>query len=164
MATNKTNIKEVFENIRKRFDKVVQKSLEPLGREAIRLIVVRTRLGYSVSRQGASRGRLKKLSPNYVKFRERFSRLSSLTTAKRSNLTLTGQMLDSMEIIKISNRNVVIGPRGRRSDGTKNEDLARWVQKAGRPFLNISRTEQVQLIRFYRRTFGDLARSERLTF
>jgi len=161
---NKTNIAKVFQNIRKRFDRVIADSIEPMGREAIRLLVVRTRLGYGVSRQEGNRGKLKSLSPAYVQFRQRYRNLSPFTRPRRSNLTLTGQMLDSMQIIKASNRTVIIGPKGRRRDGENNEDIAKWVQKAGRPFLNISRTEQIQLIRFYRRTFGDLARNRRLTF
>lgn len=125
-----------------------------LGEEAIRLIVKRTRLGYGVTTQGIKQP-LKKLSPGYIKFRKK-QNLSEFTTPSRSNLTFTGQLLDSMRVMFVSQGRVVVGPKGLRNSKLTNEKLAEYVAKAGRPFNNLSEQEESQLVRYYRRLFGDL--------
>src|SRR5689334_2710772 len=82
-----------------KIQKMLRKAASPeelraVGEEAARIIQVRARLGYgSPPGLGGTRFRHKGLSPGYVRFRERYRDLSSLTTPSRSNLTLTGQML-----------------------------------------------------------------------
>lgn len=137
--------------------------LKALGEKAVELIVRRTRLGFGVERYGQSRFRLAPLSQGYIYQRERDSDLSSLTTAKRSNLTRTGQMLDSMAVIEVRQGSVVVGPTGGRDDGVTNMQVAQWVTAQGRPFNFLSRLEQEQIVRFYRNRFGDLLRNRRLT-
>ncbi|GEM_PF-2339785 len=147
-----------------------QAALKPLGEEAVRLIVTRTRLGYGVTDDGQERARLKPLSSRWIAQRKRLDEeaaiLSQFTTTARSNLTFTGQMLDSMQVIRIAQGQIVIGPKGYRTDplsrGLSNEQVANYVAAAGRKFNNLSRLEQAQLVRFYRRKFGDLLRNERL--
>lgn len=147
-----------------------QSALAPLGEEAVRLIVKRTRLGFGVGGDGEERVNLKALSSSWIRQRKRLdeemSILSQFTTTARSNLTFTGQMLDSMQVIRVAQGKIVIGPKGYRTDplskGISNEQVANYVAKAGRPFNNLSRLEQAQLVRFYRRKFGDLLRNERL--
>lgn len=162
----KNDLTKILKKITDSFkDAVNPRTLKDLANEAIRLIVVRTRLGYGVKRELGSRAKLKSLSDRYVSYRLKNPRkLSTLTTARRSNLTFSGQMLDSMKVIRSQRGQVVIGPSGRRNDGHNNADIARWVTEQGRPFNNLSELEFNQLLRFYRRQFGDLLKNERLTF
>ena len=140
--------------------------MRALGEAAIILIVRRTRLGKTYTRERVRVAldkirdrpkRLAALSPNYVKFRKKNRRLlSRFTNPTRSGLTFTGEMLDSMRVKRASKGSVVIGPRGRR-----NENLARWHEAGAgrlpaRPFNNLSVLEARQLQRFYRKMFGDL--------
>lgn len=166
----KNDLSKIVERLRRATKAAVaQKALRPLADFAINLIVVRTRLGYGVDKSGDDRKRLKPLSSTWIAAREYYSErglLSNLTTPRRSNLTFTGQMLDSMQTIKAAAGSIIIGPRGYRTDplskGKSNEQVANTVAKAGRKFNNLSRLEIGQLTRFYRNKFGDLMRNERL--
>lgn len=146
-------------------------AMRALGEKAIELIVRRTRLGYGVENAGDERQPLMPLSERYKRYRQlafagRVSgvTVSDMTSAGRSNLTLTGQMLDSMAVTKVSSKSATIGPIGYRTDGKANQQIANYVTKAGRPFNNLTRLEREQLIRFYRNKFGDLLKNARITF
>lgn len=145
--------------------------LQAIGLEAIRIIVKRTRLGYGAPRGKAGsveRFKLPPLSKRYREFRATTgnSFLSEFAAVNKSNLTFTGQMLDSMNIIKYDKAGIIIGPTGARSDpfskGVSNEDVANYVAKQGRTFNNITIPEAKQLIRFFRNVFGDLLKNERI--
>lgn len=141
---------------------VNREALDSLGSFAVNVVVKRTRLGYGVNTQFAKKQRLAPLNPGYVKARKMFDGLSDLTTPKRSNLTRTGQMLDSIRH-KVRGTSVEIRPEGRRKDGKLNSDIAYYNAIGGknrppRVFMNISELEYKQILRFYRKTFGDLLR------
>lgn len=162
MPSSSQQIKKVFQNIEKAInDAVKAKELRPLAEYAIDLIVKRTRLGYGVNRQFGSKVKLKKLSERYIEQRER-SRLSGLTRPGTSNLTFTGQLLDSLRIISQSGSSIKIGPQGRRKDGLGNDEVAAYQEEQGRIFNRVSKLEYQQLLRFYRRTFGDLLKRKKL--
>lgn len=149
-------------------DMAAQETLKPMAEEAITIIVRRTRLGYGVpdgSNGTADRFKLPTLSKPYVKHRQRFPALmSGLTTPSRSNLTFTGQLLDSVQVLRIAPGSVVIVPTGgRQGESLTNAQLAGYVAAKGRSFLSLSSLEAEQLTRFYRNTFGDLLRNRRLT-
>jgi hypothetical protein len=160
-----------FANIIKKLEKSVEQSiskaaLKEVGVFARNLIVKRTRLGYGVKKDFEAKSRLAKLSPNYIKKRKMFAGLSSNTSPSRSNLTLTGQMLDSI-ISETKDRTIIIKPTGRRDDGKSNADIARYAEEGGRNrpkriFLRISQLEFKQIVRFYRKTFGDLLRKKKV--
>ena len=133
-----------------------QKVIEPVAEEMIKLIVKRTRLGYGVKKELGTRQLLKKLSPRYVAARARSRRLSSTTAPRKSNLTFTGQMLESVSVIKSQNGKIVIGPTGYRDDGKRNEKIAEHQANQGRTFMNLSQLEFNQILRFYRLKFTDL--------
>jgi hypothetical protein len=136
--------------------------LREIGELAVSLIVKRTRLGYGVNRNGSKRFRLAALSEGYVKQRKKGG-LSSFTRPKKSNLTRTGQMLESVKVIKASRGVITIGPEGRRNDGKTNDDVAIWnANRKGRSFIFISDNEYNQLRRAYRKAFGDLLKKKRL--
>ena len=164
------DISNVFKKVRALTrEAILPQSIQPIAVEAALLIRKRTRLGYGARAMGGERFGLKKLSPSYVKFR--LSRgapyLSEFTAPKRSNLTFTGQMLDSIGIVRIQAGKVFIGPQGNRTDpfskGKTNAQIAKYVAQNGRPFMYLTRPEISQLVRSYRITFGDLARRRGLT-
>jgi hypothetical protein len=148
-------------------ESIKPRELEPVGRFAIDIIVKRTRLGYGVSRNYGFKESLRKLSSKYIKRRQRIS-LGELTTPKKSNLTLTGQMLRSMDIISAVPGKVVIGPTGNRQPiGNEkriptNAEVASYQEQQGRVFNRVSTYEFQQIVRFYRRTFGDLLGKKKL--
>lgn len=135
--------------------------MEKVAKEAIRLIRKRTLLGYGVREDGGTKYPLKTIrrTDAYEKFRQTFDGLSSNTTPKRHNLTLTGRLLESIQVISSGRNDIVIGPRGARSDtNATNEEIAGYQANLGRKFMALSRLEFNQLLRFYRRTFTDLLR------
>jgi len=160
-----------FANIIKKLEKSVEQAiskaaLRDVGVFARDLVVKRTRLGYGVKDNFQAKTRLARLSPGYVKKRKMFDSLSSNTSPTRSNLTLTGQMLDSI-VSEARNRTIIIKPTGGRSDGKRNVDIARYAEEGGRNrpkriFLRISQLEFKQIVRFYRKTFGDLLRKKKV--
>jgi len=129
-----------------------KESMKILAELAAELIRKRTRLGYGVETLGAARKKLKPLDEDYVKIRKRKG-VSNQTTSKKSNLTSTGQLLDSISITKLSGKQASVGPTGSREGGalTKdgdaltNSELAEFVTEAGRPFNNLSNNELKQL-------------------
>ncbi len=175
----KTSLDKIF----KRLDDVLKdaikpKELTPLAEYAIDLIVKRTRLGYGVSRQFGSKTALKKLSKDYIDSRKKSKSLFELARPSFSNLTRTGQMLSSMAIVNSRNGKVTIGPTGNRSEGkasnakvagyqkskgkASNAKVAGYQESQGRIFNRVSSLEYQQVLRFYRRSFGDLLRRKRL--
>ncbi len=143
--------------------------MRTLGEFAIVLIVKRTRLGFGTPDGGNGAGErftLKPLADTTIDARKRMGRrgtLSDVTSPKRSNLTATGQMLDSMAVTAVSSTTVSVAPTGsRQGGGPSNAEVAAYVSEQGRSFLQLSRLEADQLTRFYRNIFGDLLRNTRI--
>lgn len=162
-----------------RLKRLIGKSTDPkilraLGEEATTIIVRRTRLGQTARRTtvsnelGKVRGRvirLKPHKPSYKKFRKTHrDKLSEFTRVGRSNLTFSGQLLASVGIVRVTRSSVIINARGARKPvfpgrrEPSNPKLAEYVTEQGRPFLELSALDDKKLVRFYRRTFGDLVR------
>lgn len=112
-----------------------------LGKEAARLIKKRTRLGWGVSDHEAKKGKLKVLSASYKKARGK-KRPKGPTSASKSNLTNTGEMLDSLKASVKKDGQVEIG-----FSNSDSEKKAGWVSK-DRPFNYISSSEFKQLRKF----------------
>ena len=158
--------------ITKKIKKTLTRGISPqearsVGQFAIDLIVKRTRLGYGVSKQYGTKSRLKALSANYKKRRATFRGLSATTSPGKSNLTFTGQMLASMKLIKMQTKSgetiIRFGPTGSRRDSPHtNLEVAGFQEGQGRIFNRLSQLEFQQLLRFYRRNFGDLLRKSNL--
>lgn len=162
LSIAKRQIEAALNKIRAGTRATVKRSeMEKTAEEAIRIIRRRTLLGYGVRESGGTKYPLKSIrrTEAYERFRERFAGLSENTTPKRHNLTLTGQLLDSLKVISSGRNDIVIGPRGARSDtDATNEEIAGYQANLGRKFMALSRLEFNQLLRFYRRTFTDLLR------
>jgi hypothetical protein len=119
-------------------------NMRKYGEQAAAMIKLRTRLGQGVERDGAEKTALKSLSDRYKKQRkalQKEGKLSDQTSPGKSNLTRTGQMLDSQGVTSVGEGEAFVGPSGTRDDGKKNEDVAAYVTYAGRPFNNLSKIE-----------------------
>lgn len=133
----------------KAFEKALAKVLDPsnmrkYGKMAADMIKLRTRLGYGVETDGSEKGRLKKLTDYTIEKRKEMKKkglLSSETSPGRSNLTATGQLLDSLGVTSTGVGFAIVSPHGTRDDGQKNEDVGASVTFNGRPFNNLSQTE-----------------------
>lgn len=169
---SRLKIKDFTDKLRGAVKKAAStKELEAMGAFAAELIRKRTRLGYGAPKGEAGavdRFRLAALSEGWIKFRKTTgaSWLSEFTRARRSNLTFTGQMLDSLGVVRGQKGQVVIGPQGYRTDpfshGLSNEQVANFVAKKGRPFNDLTKPEMKQVVRFYRNQFGDLLNNQRI--
>jgi hypothetical protein len=118
-------------------------------------IKLRTRMGYGVEKDYATKKKFDGLSPAYIEFRkgEKQSKknpggeLSKATSPTRSNLTYTGQMLDALrgrsagkyqgEIWLKDERK----PTKRQTRSFGNNNLAVWNAEKGRNFMAISDLE-----------------------
>lgn len=130
-------IQELMKKLEKARDGML-KDIKSIGDFAANLIKKRTRLGYSVPSHGGSKSKLKPLSPKYIKQRGR-ENLSPMTTKNRSNLTRTGEMLDSIISKKTSENTIEIG-----FSNEDSENKAEWNAK-DRPFNFLSSAEQKQI-------------------
>ena len=133
--------------------------LRKVSDELARIVVKRTRLGYGVAEMGGEKQPLKRLSPRYVRQRERARRrrdLDSTTTPMKSNLTFSGQLLASVKTVNVGGREANIGPTGmRKRSRLSNLKVGQYVTEKGRPWLNVSAAEERQIIRFYRNLVND---------
>lgn len=127
--------------------------MRAIGEFMIEKIRVRTQLGNGVTDNLAEKSKLKPLSKKYIEQRKIFSGLSTMTTPKRSNLTRTGSMLDSLKIKSMSKTAIRIGPSGSDRFGVSNSSKAYWQEKMGRIFLRLSFQEVKQIRIFWLRTF-----------
>ena len=139
-------------NIGKAFERAAKKAeskavLSFLGDQMVGVVRERTRAGFGVEFDGDSESRFEPLAKSTIKARKKKT-LHPDTTPSTSNLTETGEMLDSLKA-KFAKASVEIG-----ATGSRNELLAEvhhyWTDSAGknrnvtipaRPFLNLSQME-----------------------
>jgi hypothetical protein len=158
--TTRVNMKKFEAMMKKVIGEVESKeTMQELGDEMAERIRKRTRLGKGVSERGGAPKPLAPLSQSYKDFRkgkvafaqspyghvypykpDRKPNLSSQTSANKSNLTFTGQMLDSIKTISAKVGSAIVSVSGRRKDGMSNKEVAEFVSVA-RPFLNLSKPE-----------------------
>lgn len=161
-----------LDNIIKRLQRVVKetvdrKAMDRVGKFTTDIIVKRTRLGYGVTDFNSGKQKLAPLKASTIERRKMFEGLNSLTKPKKSNLTMTGNMLASMRHRVTGPGKIKIQPTGTRSDGKTNLQVAQYAHdgsanRAPRIFNRISKAEFNQVVRFYRKTFGDLLRLRNL--
>lgn len=117
-----------------------------LAEESRDLIYRRTKSGIGVNAEGlkpeqTKKRQLKPLSPNYIDLRRKTGVPGKFGSPSESNLTYTGQMLESIEV-KSSDRDFSIEiPATRRDDGKTNKQVAGFVRKGGRPFFALVKDE-----------------------
>lgn len=154
---------------------VVKAAVKPLqmrylANETIKIVVKRTKLGYGVLDNGGERDNFDALSTKYIRKRKNLRSqnkkharrghhsalvLDASTNPEKSNLTFTGQMLRSLAY-EVKDGEITIKPEGTRDDGLRNYDVAQWCSEKGRTFNRMSRAEENQVFRIYRKRFGDL--------
>lgn len=126
-------------------ERVTQQTLNKVGKEAKDQIVKRTRLGLGV-RNGKARP-LKALSESYIEQRKkRRAKLSKFTTTKKSNLTATGQFLNSLsyKVNPITKKVELFFKENRRRElnggppRVRHIDLLQYVSEQGRPFFELA--------------------------
>ena len=146
----KIDADEYFRKFTKDFQNKIAKTLNKNVMTQIGTILAedirrRTRLGFGVKKAKQERIKLKKLSNNYIKFRrDNKSKLLNVTTPSRSNLTFTGQLLNSLKAQSDKPGKVTLRFIGvhKNLDGStmKNGLLANYVSK-NRPFLGPTNRE-----------------------
>jgi hypothetical protein len=112
----------------------------------------RTRLGKGVDDKGGNI-KLNPLTELYVERRKKLP-LSGQTTPKKSNLTATGQMLESIKGTR-QGLKFIFSFIGNRKDGKTNNEVASYAPKLGRPFFNLSNTEKNGISRGIRKLIND---------
>ena len=166
MAISKATLE--FKRFTDKVEKHLKTSISPqvmrsLADFALNLIVKRSRLGFGVEENFRKRFKFPRLSDGYVKQRKSFKGLSFTTSPSKSNITRTGQLLLSMKVTTVKAGQFTIEPTGKRKgESLTNKELAEILAKKNRTFNRLSELEYNQLLRFYRRTFGDLLRKRNL--
>lgn len=158
MAKFKTSkdFKEFSKQVKEKLkDLYSAKNMKQLGKEISNIIRVRTQLGYGVAVPEGDRFKLKELTEKYKELRKHLD-LDANTTPSRSNLTRTGQLLQSIDVITASEGQVTVGPKGSRSEGGTNEQVGKYVAEQGRPFNNLSRAEVKQVVQLLQKRLSDL--------
>lgn len=127
-----------------------QGALENLADFIIRMIRVRTRLGYGVEENEGSKKKLKSIKETTIEERKRLLKrgeLSSETTPSRSNLTRTGELLESItyKISKINFLTILIPNRKHKDSSATNAEIARYQEESGRTFFKLSSSEINQI-------------------
>lgn len=109
-----------------------------IGQDVSKNVKDRTRSGFGVEDNGAKAVKLKALKSSYKKERRRLrktGKLSSDTSPAKSNLTKTGEMVDSVTYTADPKSvNIYI-------KGPKNKEKAKYQVNEGRSFMNLSKRE-----------------------
>lgn len=131
--------------------------MKAIGVDAKDIIYKRVKAGFGVSNDEADTpnkvGLLALQSQKYIDFRKRVGVKGKFGAPERSNLTFTGQMLESMEVSAEIGGFTISIPASRRDDGLTNEDVADRVRVA-RPFFALTGAE----VRILQQTFLKRAR------
>jgi hypothetical protein len=154
LKVNEDSLRALEDNTRKAFEKVIRNKelLNDIGETIITDIKFQTRRGNSIPTQG-------KLKPLTSKWKDKRANIADQIktgeaySKNRSNLTLSGQLLDSLKTRIKGAGQIIIEAVGSRTPylySTKktvksrkqkheptNEELAQYVKEQGRPFLGI---------------------------
>lgn len=179
MALDNKIKEEVKKVLNKKLNKALKQGITMQYVEELRdRIVTRTRVGIGIDPETGRGERLKKLSKKYVKQRKkskaikrrnqadkrerkrakaekRDPKLSSKTTPGKSNLTATGQLLNSLTVIKLKLKDawgfkisVPDNLRGRdflgrpNKYGLTNRTLVKYLADQGRTFLGFTKSQR----------------------
>lgn len=161
-------VKKEFRKFTDKLQKIVvqaksSKEVEALAEFVVDLIVKRSRLGYGITRHGGEKVKFPELSENYVLMRKKNrGSLDSTTSAKKSNVTYTGQLLRSLGYRRRGKSGFIVQAEGSRDEGGTNEEVAyQLLKKRNRKFIGLTRSEERQVARFYRTQFNDVIRRNR---
>ncbi len=140
-------IKDFDKNVKQVQTKLEENKVwDEFGWEIVETIKKRTRQGFGVESNEASK---KKLDPLTTKYRNRRKslkkqgRLSTDATPAKSNLTLQGGMIDSLAPKRIDD-GVRVEPTGEH-----NKDKTKWNADKGRSYLHLSKPEIKRLTKSF---------------
>lgn len=148
----KVKVGKIEKNISEKLKRSVDASIDnQLANKIVDQIKKRTRLGFGVG-PGGKQEKLKALNPNYRNQRARQEDLSGNTTPAKSNLTRSGEMIDSTKGT-VKNSTIFISVTGRRKDGSglTNDQVREYTEEQGRRFLALTNAEKKALIREIKR-------------
>lgn len=133
-------------------DSVLKKKLEVLKKEITKPenviilaeelkkgIYTRTKLGYGVSEMFGKQFKLPALSDDYKIWRKKH-KVDSTSSASKSNLTQSGEMLNSLKVKPTSTGSQIV------IDGTRNQKVKQYTEEAGRPFFYVSSVQLRELV------------------
>lgn len=126
------------------------KFLNEIGQQIVEDIYKRTKLGYGIEEPRGTQSKLKPLTGQYKKMRKSFPKLSTDTSPSKSNLSLTGDMLNDLKV-KVTNTKALIYLG---SEFSKNK--AKWNSEKGRTFLNVSNTQVSKIIALLKNKLKEL--------
>ena len=127
-----------------------RRTMQRFGETTKDIIFKRTKSGFGVDNdriRNPRKKRLKGLSPEYIRQRQKRGVRGQFGSPSRSNLTNTGQLLDSIRVsatsrgFKVSIPNTPRKRVGNESRVPSNRDVANFVRKE-RAFFALTRAEQ----------------------
>lgn len=147
----------------KKLEKLPDEDYQFLADKISQQIKKRTKTGKGVDK-GGGLYKLPDLSEKYVETRKKNrSKLGEKGTPKKSNLTASGAMLDSIKgtfsraggtiklIFELTGSTKGLGEKSQ-----KTRDVAKWQEEQGRRFFDLSKTEQNGILREVRNKIRDL--------
>lgn len=135
---------------------VTKQMLKEFGEQMRDIIFNRVKAGKGLSSKKVSVGgnslqKLKDLSESYIDFRRKHPPRGEFASARRSNLTYTGELLDAI-IVKVRGESVTVEIENRaHSSGQTTREVAKKVADGGRPFFGLSDSEVKILDNFVKR-------------
>lgn len=156
MADNKTIDEQIKKAVKGKVTNAISRGFNlEYADELKERIKERTRRGSGVDPKTEATLRLPKLSDNYKKVRKKARNLSGETRYNKSNLTATGQLLNSLTVVKVKTRGAVnfvfrLGDRrGRNLNGSSskigNKKLNEYVSKK-RNWLGFTKPQKNKII------------------
>lgn len=131
---------------------------EEYAHEALEAIKERTISGSGIAQDGGTVQPLLPLSLSYKIYRQKnYRQLASWTSAGTSNLTFSGEMIESMSVNKRGSRSYVLTFEGTRDNGLTNLKLAGYVSRR-RPFFFLSQNDLNRLEDSANKRFDALVR------
>lgn len=147
------DFKDLNKQIKDALKDVLNKStFDEIGKITSESIKKRTRLGKGVDQSEGPLVPLKELKPSTKDRRtakKKAGTLSNNTTPTKSNLTDTGAMLDSIKYESSATEVRIY------IDGSENQKKANDQATQGRRFMNLSKTEVANVVRFLQKKFTD---------
>lgn len=154
---------EGFGDIAKAFDKTFEtiitneSLLKEIGEEARTYIIGKTRSRADLSEEGAKQRPLEKSSIKTRRYMEKYNKTDPTYSPKRSNVTFTGQILNSIKVF-ISSGKIELRPDGNRQPYSTangpvektpdNYTLAKYLEEKDRTFMAIDAKGQEILRQF----------------
>ncbi len=147
-------LKEFQRDYQKEIEQLLNRTfMLELANQARKLIYARTKQGFG-SFDG-TKFKLAPLKPSYIKVRSkladagRLGRFAELgTSPASSNLTLSGQMLEAITVSEVASRRFTLTVNdNQRDDGETNQQIAQYVTLGGRPFFELTSSEQLVLFK-----------------